>query len=341
MKGRVVVCKEYGKPFVIEEYDVPEPDPGAVILRMTQAGVCGSDLHTYRHGMFLDLGTPVDSGRVLGHEFSGEVVDTGGGVSAVSRGDRVVSVGMGANAEYVRIPQQMTGTLLPFDDSISFVEAATTEPLATSLHAANLGDAQDGETHLIIGAGIIGLGILQCIKARSNAKTIVTYLSDKRLEKASELGADEIINAGRESLEQALLGDTALEDTLTEQNLLGKVSGAADTVYDCAGMGKNFTGPSVLSQALNVVKSNGKVVVVAVFEQDVTIDYNVVVRKGVQILGSWAWNMEEFVEASRLITQGIIDRKPLVSHTFGLEQASEAYETQLSAEEAIKVVFTP
>jgi len=48
MKGRVVVAKEYGKPFVIEEYDVPEPEPGAVVLRMTPAGVCGSDLHTWR-----------------------------------------------------------------------------------------------------------------------------------------------------------------------------------------------------------------------------------------------------------------------------------------------------
>ena len=48
MKGRVVICKEYGKPFVIEEYDVPEPVPGAVLLRMTQAGICGSDLHTWR-----------------------------------------------------------------------------------------------------------------------------------------------------------------------------------------------------------------------------------------------------------------------------------------------------
>ena len=47
MKGRVVICKEYGKPFVIEEYDVPEPVPGAVLLRMTQAGICGSDLHTW------------------------------------------------------------------------------------------------------------------------------------------------------------------------------------------------------------------------------------------------------------------------------------------------------
>ena len=48
MKGRIVVVKEYGKPFEIEEYDVPEPESGAVILRMTQAGICGSDLHTYR-----------------------------------------------------------------------------------------------------------------------------------------------------------------------------------------------------------------------------------------------------------------------------------------------------
>ena len=62
MKGRVVVCKEYGSPFVIEEYDVPEPAPGAVILRMTQAGVCGSDLHTWRgSGSRFPLYTPGDT----------------------------------------------------------------------------------------------------------------------------------------------------------------------------------------------------------------------------------------------------------------------------------------
>lgn len=319
-----------------EDIDKPQLERGEVLVRVGACGICGSDLHTYRHGMFLQLGNPLESGRVLGHEFSGEVVEINGDVPGVSVGNRVTTVGMGGNAEFIRIPADRAGAMVPLDDAISYVEAATTEPLATSLHAANLGDAQDEETHVIIGAGIIGLGILQCIKARANAKVIVVDLSHKRLAKAEELGANEIINAREANLVEVLSGDV-----VDSENLLSQTSGGVDVVYDCAGMGKNFEGPSVLEQALAIVRQNGKVVVVAVFEQDVTIDYNIVIRKGIQILGSWAWEMDEFLESARLIASGEIDRKPLVSHTFALEDASEAYETQLMAEEAIKVVFTP
>jgi threonine dehydrogenase-like Zn-dependent dehydrogenase len=244
---------------------------------------------------------------------------------------------MGANAEYVKLSSAMSADLIPIDDGISFVEAATTEPLATSLHAANLGDAQDGETHVIMGAGIIGLGIVQCIKARSTARVIVVDLSDKRLAKAQELGADHIVNAGQSDAVHEILTLTGAE----ELSLVDAIDGKVDVVYDCAGLGKNFKGTSVLEQALSIASINGRVVIVAVFEQDVSIDYNIVVRKGLKVLGSWAWSMEEFVEASELIRTGKIDRKPLVSHTFPLEQASEAYETQLLAEEAVKVVCTP
>ena len=319
-----------------EEIDKPILAAGEVLLKVGACGICGSDLHTYRHGMFLQLGSPIDSGRVLGHEFSGEVVEINGDVPGVSIGDRVTTVGMGGNAEYIRISAEMATTLVPINDDISYVEAATTEPLATSLHAANLGAAADGETHVIIGAGIIGLGILQCIKAHSTAKVIVADLSDKRLAKAAELGADQVINVRDSALTEILSGDH-----LISENLLSGTTGGVDVVYDCAGMGKNASGPSVLEQALSIVRQNGKVVIVAVFEQDITLDYNIIVRKGVQVHGSWAWEMDEFIESARLIASGKIDRKPLVSHTFALEQASEAYETQLVAEEAIKVVFTP
>jgi len=320
-----------------EEVEKPTLKDGDVLLRVRACGICGSDLHTYNHGLFLDLGSPVKKGRILGHEFSGEVAETGGHIPGVRVGDRVVTVGIGGNAEYIRIPKSSVGMLQPFDESVSFVEAATTEPLATSLHAANLGNAEDGETHVIIGAGIIGLGILQCIKASSSAKVVVVDLSDRRLAMAAELGADGTINARETDVMEALAGDVAL----SEENLLGELQGSVDTVYDCAGMGKNFKGTSVLQQALTIVKPNGAVVVVAVFEQNVTIDYNIIVRKGIKVLGSWAWSMDEFVESAKLIASGKIDRKPLVSHTFSLEDASEAYETQLLAEEAIKVVFTP
>jgi 2-desacetyl-2-hydroxyethyl bacteriochlorophyllide A dehydrogenase len=320
-----------------EEIDAPTLADGDVLLRVKACGICGSDLHTYKHGMFQQLGNPIEQGRVLGHEFSGEVIATGGPISGVSLGDRVTSIGVGANAEYLRIPKERVAMLLPIGDKISYAEAATTEPLATSLHAANLSNAQDNEIHLVVGAGIIGLGILQCIKASSNAQVIVADLSEKRLAKAAELGADRVIDVRSTPLVEALDGGSNFsEETLLDANI-----GTIDTVYDCAGMSKHFQGSSVLEQALTVVKENGKIVVVAVYEQSPNLDYNQIVRKGIQLMGSWAWSMEEFKIAADLIRMGEINRQPLISHEFSLEQASEAYETQLRAETAIKVMLTP
>jgi threonine dehydrogenase-like Zn-dependent dehydrogenase len=119
------------------------------------------------------------------------------------------------------------------------------------------------------------------------------------------------------------------------------LAGKVDAVYDCAGVAKGFEGTSVLAQATSIIKEDGKVIIVAVFEKQPEIDWNLVVRKGIRIFGSWAWSPEELVRASRLIGSGEIDRKPLVSHTFSLEDAAKAYETQLQEEEAIKVVLTP
>jgi 2-desacetyl-2-hydroxyethyl bacteriochlorophyllide A dehydrogenase len=313
----------------------PTLEEGEVLVRVRACGICGSDLHTYRHGMFEEfLGLPVGTGCILGHEFSGEVAEICGDVGGFQVGDRVVTVSRGANAEYAKISPPETELLMRFDDSVSFVEAATTEPLGTSLHAVNLAEPRDGEIHVIVGAGIIGLGVLQCLEHLSSARTVVVDISDKRLAKASELGADLTLNASKTDLVLTMMGSGLL-------GLEGMLAGNVDAVYDCAGVTKNFEGTSVLSQATSIVKEDGKVIVVAVFEKQPEIDWNLVVRKGVRLFGSWAWSPQELAEASRLIGSGKIDRKPLVSHTFSLEDASEAYETQLREEEAVKVVLTP
>jgi 2-desacetyl-2-hydroxyethyl bacteriochlorophyllide A dehydrogenase len=318
-----------------EEVETPTLEEGEVLLRVRACGICGSDLHTYRHGMFEEfLGLPVEGGCILGHEFSGEVAEICGDAGGFEVGDRVVTVSRGANAEFVKISPPETELLMPFDESVSFVEAATTEPLGTSLHAVNLAHPKDQEIHVIMGAGIIGLGVLQCIKSQSSAKTIVVDLSDKRLAMATELGADLTINASKIDLVLTMLGSGLLG---LDVPLAGKV----DAVYDCAGVTKSFEGTSVLAQAVSIVKEDGKVIIVAVFEKPPEIEWNLVVRKGVRLFGSWAWSPEELAQASRLIGSGKIDRKPLVSHTFSLENAAEAYETQLQEEEAIKVVLTP
>jgi 2-desacetyl-2-hydroxyethyl bacteriochlorophyllide A dehydrogenase len=321
----------------VEEVSTPELSTGDVLLKVRACGICGSDLHTYQHGMFEDLGMPLEAGRVLGHEFAGEVAEINGEVPGLKVGDRVCSVGMGGNAEYLRLPAMMAPMIFPVPEGISFEEAATTEPLATSLHAVNLAAPQDGETHVIIGAGIIGLGILQVLKATADVKTIVSDLSATRLDLAAKLGADVTINAGQEDTVKKIMELTGSERV----SFFSVDSGLVDTVYDSAGLPMTFTGTPVLQQAITMVKQNGKVVVVAIFEKPAEVEHNLIVRKGITLYGSWAWSVDEFRQSLDMLGTKKIDRKPLISHTFPLDEAKEAYETQLRAEEAVKVLIIP
>lgn len=320
-----------------EQVPLPELQEGEALMRIRACGICGSDLHTYREGLFLQLGLPLENGRILGHEFSGEIVEIRGKMPGIVLGGRYATVTMGGNAEFLRVTPLAAERLVPIPDGISFEEAATAEPLATSLHAVNLADPRDDQVLVIMGAGIIGLGVLQAIKARSRARTVVVDLSDRRLALATQLGADLTLNASREDVVarlKALYG-------ATELSLLGSSDTGIDTVFDCAGATARSTGTTVVEQAMDLVRQNGKVIVVAVFERKLEVDLNVVVRKGIQLLGSWAWTPAEFRDAMALIGSRAIDRKPLVTHRFPLEQAHEAYETQMRAEEAVKVLLTP
>jgi hypothetical protein len=160
------------------------------------------------------LGIPIETGRILGHKFSGEIAEIRGDVAGVKVGDRVITVSTGANAKYIKISHPATALLIPFNDPLSFVEAATTEPLATSLHAVNLANPKDQET-------------LQCLKSQSSAKTIVVDLSDKRLAMATKLGADLTINATETDVVMEMLRSGHL-------NLDGPLAGNVVRVYDIA-----------------------------------------------------------------------------------------------------------
>lgn len=315
----------------------PRLEQGDILLRVKACGICGSDLHTYLHGMFEDLGAPVESGRVLGHELSGEIAEINGEAAGFKVGDRVCTVGAAGNAEFMRVPALMTPILCHIPEGISFEEAATTEPLATSMHGVNLAGPREGETHIIMGAGIIGLGVLQVLKATARVRTMVVDVSDRRLNLAREFGADLAVNAAREdSFRKAL--EFAGEEQVTH---IPDVTGKADVVYDCAGLPRNFTGTPALEQAVSLVRQNGRVVVIAAFEKPVQLDPNIVMRKGITIFGSWAWTVPEFRRSLELIGSGRIDRKPLITHRFPLGQAGEAYEAQSKAGEAVKVMLVP
>jgi len=322
--------------------EIPTPvlwEEGQVLIRVKASGICGSDLHLYRHGLFEDLGWPLESGgRILGHEYCGEVVEVKGDVPGVKVGDRVCATFTGGNAEYARVFTSMWPTIFRVPDGVSDEEAATTEPLAVSLHAVKLAQPTDGQMIVVMGAGIIGLGVLQVLKTTADVKTIVVDISDKRLAFAKQLGADTTINASKEEPVKRILDMTGSSSYWMAPGLQG---GNIDTVIDCVGASKTFTGTTVIEQALTIVKENGRVIVVAVFERPVEFDLNAIMRKGLHLIGSWGSVPDDFRDGLELMRTGKIDRKPLISHTFPLEKASEAFETQLNADESIKVLLKP
>ena len=333
----------------IEELDIPTLAAGEVLIRVRASGICGSDLHAYRHGPIVGLGESSGAGQILGHEFSGEIAEIGSGVEGLAIGDRVASVIMGGNAEFIRIPAKSVRVVFPLPPELSLEEATTAEPLAGSLHATNLAEPKDGETVVIIGAGIIGLGVLQLVRARCAARVIVVDLSRKRLDMAMQLGADDVIDAKAEDPYESVLEMTGS----TRISFLSEPVGGVDTVFDCAGgcagAGAAPGGwdcaeadcPSSIWDAVRMVKENGSVVVVAFCEHNPGINPNILVRKGLRLVGSWGWTRDEFVQGLELMRSGAVDRGPLITHEFPLEQAQEAYETQLRVDESIKVLIKP
>jgi 2-desacetyl-2-hydroxyethyl bacteriochlorophyllide A dehydrogenase len=317
----------------VEDIDQPGIAADEILVRVRACGICGSDLHMYRLGMFEALGRPVANGRVMGHELSGEVVEVGAQVRAFRVGDRITGVGLGGFAEYVAVPINERGPyLLPAN--ISFAEGATLEPLATSLHGVGLAQPAANDTVVILGAGIIGLGCVQAIRATvPSCRIIVVDAAPKRLDMAQKFGADATVNFTEMDALEAVI---ALTGGARPVERFGVRGGNADVVIDCAGARLSP------NQGLQMLKQlNGRLVLVALFEQPPAVDFNQVVRKHVTIHGSWTWTGADFHQAIALVQDGHIDRQPLISHQFPLAEAPAAFATQDRPDTAIKVVLTP
>lgn len=321
----------------VEEVERPKIEASEILIKVRACGICGSELHTYKLGLFPELGLPIDSGRILGHEFSGDVVEAGEQVEGVKVGDRVTAITVGAQAEYVKVTPFMNLNVFHVPSEVSYEEAATNEPLATSLHAVGLAGPVEGETIMVMGAGIIGLGVLQVLKARYSNRVIVADLSQKRLAMAKQLGADVIIDASADDTYEKLLEIAGP----APQMFYPELSCAVDIAIDCVGRIADIPGVPVVQQLLRIVREGGKVVLVGAYEETVELDLNVLMIKGLRVLGSFGYGPQEFGEALELIRAGKVDRKPLISHEFPLDRAKEAFETQLRVGEAIKVLVKP
>lgn len=221
MKAAVVVANEQVE---YQEYKEPTVTEGMVKIKVAACGICGSDIPRVLHnGVHF---YPI----VLGHEFSGDVIEVGDGVQSIKVGDRVSGVPLvpcmkcedcqkgnyslckhysfigsreqGANADYIVVPEK---NAVVFDKNIPYEQGAMFEPSTVALHGLLLNEYQGGEYVAVLGGGTIGLFTMQWAKIFGGKKVVVFDINEKRLALAKRLGADETINTSKESfMEEAM-----------------------------------------------------------------------------------------------------------------------------------------
>lgn len=326
--------------------EVPTPRAGAddVVVAVKACGICGSDLHTYLHGSF------VEPGQVMGHEFVGEVVEAGES-SGLSVGDRVTASPLqpcgecqrcregrfnlcgkawtqgiaygkpGAFAELVHIPNAIPGeNVFPLSNDVSDDDGALTEPLAVGVHAVKLAAPVEGATALVLGLGTIGQQVVQALLAAGAGRVIGVDISKLRLEAGVKLGAEVFDGSDGipEVLGSALSGDQEI-----------------DLVFECSGV------PALANAALEAIRAGGTIVVLALYDDPVTFNPTVLVQKEIRLQGSIAYTGEDFAEAVELLRSGKAQSTPLITQRTSLDEIGDAFEVQLQKDRSLKVVVMP
>ncbi|QDA35835.1 L-idonate 5-dehydrogenase (plasmid) [Paracoccus liaowanqingii] len=315
----------------VETLDIPAaPGPGEVAVTVSHGGICGSDLHYYRHGGF---GTVrVRQTMALGHEVSGTIAAVGPGVEGLAPGDPVavnpsrpcgrcawcdagkpnLCADMRFSGSAMRDPHEQglfrSVLTVPAAQAVrlpagtDLAQAALTEPLAVCLHA--IGQAGDitGQTVLISGAGPIGCLAVAVARHAGAGRILVTDIAPDRLDLARRMGADECLDL------------TAGTHVLTPwQADRGKV----DLAVECSGA------EAALHAACAALRPAGTLVALGLGAEP-ALPMSLVVTKELRLLGSFRFDAE-FAQAAQLIAGGQIDVTPLVTAVFPAARAAEAF----------------
>jgi 2-desacetyl-2-hydroxyethyl bacteriochlorophyllide A dehydrogenase len=301
----------------VKDWIDPEPGKGEVLLRITLAGICGTDYSVYS-GKF-DVPLPV----VPGHEGVGVVEKLGPGVSDLTPGQRVViqpnfpcmdctlchsglgnicgeKVRLGIDtdgifAEYARVPADY---VWPVPDDLGDRIAVFTEPLAVAAHGIKIMPPAEGDQVLVIGVGVIGLLTLQ-LAALDGVETTASDLLDERLAVARSIGADHAVRADKgKGLEPSSF------------NLIYETSGA----------------PSALAEAIELVAPGGRIALLGLPADEHPVSTTQIVRKELTIVGSMIYT-DEFPQVIELLGSGRIDTEPLISDVIGLDDVDNAIRT--------------
>ena len=324
----------------MEEVPVPEPGPSDVLIKIRKTAICGTDVHIYNWDEWAQATIPVP--MVVGHEFCGEIVDTGPAATKYERGLRVSGEGHivcgacrncragrghlcrntqgvgvnrpGAFAEYLCIPEHNVFVL---PDDVPDEIAAIFDPFGNAVHTALSFDLV-GEDVLVTGAGPIGIMGALVAKEVGARKVVITDINPTRLALAKKMGIDYVVDARTQDLT-----DVMAEIGMKEGFDVGlEMSGAAPAFRDM----------------IDVMNNGGKIAILGIAPAAFEIDWNKVIFKMLNLKGIYGREMFETWYKMTTLVQGRLDLTPLITHRLGIDDYAQGFEA-MCAGEAGKVVM--
>lgn len=332
---KALLLKEYGR-LSYEDYPEPKAGPGEVVVRVAACGICGSDVH----GMDGRTGRRIPP-LIMGHEAAGVIAARGRGVTEWRVGERVTFdstlfcggcpscrkgqinlcdrrrvLGVscdeyrqhGAFAEYVAVPQSV---LYRLPDDLNFARACLVEPLSVALHAVSLAPVALGSRAVVIGAGVIGLLVVQLLRAAGCGEIIAVDLDTRRLALALGLGAHQAV----------------LPEAMEVRDM--------DLAFDAVGVASTVEG------AIQAVRKGGHVILVGNLAPRVEVPLQVIVARQLTLSGSCA-SAGEYPICLDLMAREVVQVAPLISAVAPLAEGPEWFARLVAGEGGLlKVILTP
>lgn len=325
----------------IEDVPVPRPGPGDALVRTRACGICSGDVMPW----YIEKKAPL----VLGHEPAGEIVGTGQWVTSFREGDRVFvhhhapcltcrfcrrgdhvqcetwrasRIFPGGIAEYILVPAiNLEHDTIRLRDGMSYEDGTLIEPTACVVKGLRRARIRKGDTVLVIGLGVMGMINVMTASAYGAGRVIGADLVRFRLDKALELGADDVIDVSSAGLRESLSAITG--------------GGMAEVVI----VGPNSV--EAMVKGLECVRPGGQALFFTPAKPGelLTVDPNELYFRDISILTSYSCGPEDTAEAADLIARGVVTARDLVTHRFPIEKTDEAFSLTARAENSLKALI--
>ncbi|MDI6743874.1 MAG: zinc-dependent dehydrogenase [Thermodesulfovibrionales bacterium] len=325
----------------IEDIPIPEIGPGDALIKTRACGVCSGDVMPW----YIEKKAPV----VLGHEPTGEIVEVGKDVTSFKPGDRVFThhhapcftcrscrrgdyvqcetwkntkIIPGGISEYILIPKiNLENDTLSLPDTLSYEDGTLIEPTACVVKALKRAGIRRGDSVLVIGLGIMGQLNILLAKSYGAGRIIGSDMVQFRLQKAKELGADEVIDVSKD-------------------NLIDELKNLTDGIMaDVVVVGPNSA--DAMKQGIECAGTGGKVLFFTPAKpgERLTIEPNDLYFKDIDIVTSYSCGPTDTADALEIIESGIVSAEKLVTHRFPIEKTAEAFILTAEAKDSLKSVI--